>query len=355
MKRKQKPAALQKDPRVTAPLISWKVLLVLFGVLYIITVLAVLIYDEYLHEIGTLMIVFCYFLGISCVLFAVLVGIVWRQIIGKPIRKVATAARKVASGDFSVQIRSERKDGKKNEIDVLIDDFNKMALELRGNEMLKNDFISNVSHEMKTPLSVILSYTQALKDGKVAPEEREHYMNVVIDTAEKLNGMIGNILKLSKLENQQIFPVAKPYQLGEQLRRCALDFMPKWEEKDIDFEIDVIDVSVNYDASLLELVWNNLLSNAVKFTEKGGKIALTSQKTQTGVLVSVKDTGCGMNEETQKKIYEKFYQGDSSHSSEGNGLGLALVKKIVDICGGSISVQSSPGKGTTFTVELKIE
>ena len=361
MRKKQTPktpaqslSALQKDPRVTAPLISWKVLLVLFGILYIFTVLAVLIYSAFFDQLGTLVAMFVYYLGACGLVFAVLIGIIWRQVIGKPIRKVATAARKVASGDFSVQIKNERKDGKKNEIDILIDDFNTMARELRGNEVLKNDFISNVSHEMKTPLSVILSYTKALKDGKVAPEERENYMDVVISTAEKLNGMIGNILKLSKLENQQIFPVAKPYQLGEQLRSCALAFMPKWEEKGIDFEIDVIDISVNYDASLLELVWNNLLSNAVKFTERGGKITLTSQKTETGVSVSVKDTGCGMDEENLKKIYEKFYQGDSSHAADGNGLGLALAKKVVDICGESISAESSLGKGTVFTVELKI-
>ena len=360
MKKKQTPKAcanlflLEKDPRVTAPLISWKVLLVLFGILYLFTVLAVLIYSAFFDRLGTLVAMFVYYLGTCGLIFAVLIGIIWRQVIGNPIRKVATAAKKVASGNFSVQIKNERKKNKKNEIDILIEDFNTMARELRGNEMLKNDFISNVSHEMKTPLSIILSYAKALKDGKVEPTERDNYMNVIIETTEKLNGMIGNVLKLSKLENQQIFPVAKPYQLGEQLRSCALAFMRKWEEKSIDFEIEVIGVSVNYDASLLELVWNNLLSNAIKFTEPGGRITLTSKKTNTRVFVSVKDTGCGMDEESLKKIYEKFYQGDSSHASEGNGLGLALAKKVIDICGGNIFVESSLSEGTTFTVELKI-
>ena len=156
------------------------------------------------------------------------------------------------------------------------------------------------------------------------------------------------------MENQQIFPEAKPYQLGEQLRHCALGYMEKWQEKDITFDIDVVDVSVNYDASLLETVWNNLLSNAVKFTDNGGTIWLKSRLTDYGVSVSVSDTGCGMSQDTLNKVYEKFYQGDTSHSSEGNGLGLALAKRIVDICGGKITAESQEGKGTTFTVELKI-
>lgn len=178
-------------------------------------------------------------------------------------------------------------------------------------------------------------------------------MDTIIDATEKLNAMVTNILKLSKLENQQIFPAPETYQLGEQLRRCALNFMEKWQAKDIEFVIDVADVSVHYDASLLELVWNNLLSNAIKFTDKDGHISLTSKVTVNTVLVTVKDSGCGMDSETCKRIFEKFYQGDTSHASEGNGLGMALVKKVVDIVGGKITVKSSPGNGATFTVELK--
>lgn len=239
-------------------------------------------------------------------------------------------------------------------MDVLIEDFNKMIQELNGNEMLKNDFISNVSHEIKAPLSLIQSYTKALRDDVVPQGQREQYMNTVIEATERLNIMISNILKLSKLENQQIFPERKTYQLGEQLRRCALRFMDRWQKKEIEFEIDVADVAVHYDDTLLELVWNNLLSNAVKYTDKGGTIRLTSRKEENKVIVVAEDSGCGMDAETCRRVFEKFYQGDTSHASEGNGLGMALAKKIVDIAGGGIRVESSLGKGSRFMVELNI-
>lgn len=229
-----------------------------------------------------------------------------------------------------------------------------MTRELASNEMLKSDFIANVSHEIKAPLSVIQSYTQALKDGYAAPEQQEQYLDTIMVASQNLNSMITNILKLNKLENQQIFSVPEPYQLGEQLRRCALSYMKRWQEKEIEFAIDVEDVAVCHDAALLELVWNNLLSNAVKFTERGGSISLTSRIRDSAVWVVVRDTGCGMDGEIRARIFEKFYQGDTSHASQGNGLGLALVKKIIDIIGGDIIVESAPGQGTAFTVKINL-
>lgn len=343
----------KKDTRITAPMVSWPLILILLGIVLALLVVQSFILDEYLDRIPLLAGVMTYYYIGVCSLLGVLIWLVWRHTIGKPIKKLARAAQKVTAGDFSVQIAT-RKSKRKNEIDVLIDDFNTMTRELAGNEILKTDFIANVSHEIKTPLSIIQSYTRALKDGCDTPEQAEQYMDTVITAAEKLNAMITNILKLSKLENQQIFPVPETYQLGEQLRHCALGFMEKWQAKNIDFEIDVADVVVNYDASLLELVWNNLLSNAIKFTNAGGRISLTSKSEGGVVSVTIRDTGCGMDEETQSRLFEKFYQGDTSHAAEGNGLGLALAKKVVDIVGGSIIVDSSPGKGTAFTVKLNI-
>lgn len=344
----------KKDPRITAPLISWKTALVLFGIVYILIFVQTFILAAFWNQIPAMAGVLLNYLICVCFLLTVLVGLFWRYIIGKPIRKIAKAAQKVAAGDFSVQIESERKDGKMNEIDVLIEDFNKMTRELAGNEILKSDFIANVSHEIKTPLSVIQSYAKALKDGCDTQEQREQYIDTVIGASEKLNAMITNILKLSKLENQQIFPEPETYQLGEQLRWCALEFMEKWQEKGIEFEINVTDIAVHYDASLLELVWNNLLSNAVKFTDKGGHISLTSEVKENVVSVTVRDSGCGMDGETIARVFEKFYQGDTSHAAEGNGLGLALAKKVVDIAGGKMYVESTPNEGTAFTVELNI-
>lgn len=342
-----------EDPRVTAPMISWHIIFVILGIVFLLVAAqTVLITRSFPSQVGAMISILVAYLTFACLVIAGFVWLVWRHTTGKPLRKIARAARKVAEGDFTVQIPSNKKKKKMNEIDVLIEDFNKMTRELAGNEILKSDFIANVSHELKTPLSIIRSYTKALKDRQVPENQREQYMDTVMEAAERLNAMITNILKLSKLENQQIFPSPQTYQLGEQLRRCALAFMEKWQAKEIEFEIDVADISVCYDASLMELVWNNLLSNAVKYTDRGGHISLTSRRDGNTVAVMVKDDGCGMDEETCCRVFEKFYQGDTSHASEGNGLGLALAKKVVDIAGGRIRVQSSPGKGSAFTVEL---
>lgn len=342
------------DPRVTAPITSWRIILIVLGVMVLLITAQTFIVANFLNRIAALAAVLTEYLIFVCLVIVGVIWLVWRQTTGKPLRQIARAARKVAAGDFSVQVPSPRKDGRMNEIDVLIADFNQMTRELAGNEMLKSDFIANVSHEIKTPLSIIHSYTKALRDGCVPPEQREQYMDTVLEATERLNAMITNILKLSKLENQQIFPVPETYQLGEQLRRCALGFMDKWQAKDIAFAIDVEDIAVCWDAALMELVWNNLLSNAIKYTNPGGRIALTSRRVGSAVLVTVTDTGCGMDEETCRRAFEKFYQGDTSHASEGNGLGLALAKKIVDIAGGRIQVESTPGRGSAFTVELPV-
>lgn len=359
-----------KDPRVTAPMISWQVILTILGIVFFLILVQSFILKAYLNQIPILAgILTNFFVGV-CVLLGLLVWLVWRHYIGKPIRTLAKAAQKVASGDFSVHVeprpavlRSEARIArvgkpsrlvKRNEIDVLVEDFNRMTRELAGNEILKSDFIANVSHEIKTPLSIIQSYAKALKDGDVAPEDEQEYLDTIYMATVKLNAMITNILKLSKLENQQIFPEPATFQLGEQLRRCALNYMEQWEKKGIQFTIDVADVAIHCDASLLELVWDNLLSNAIKFTPEGGRISVTSAVRGDSVEVRVADTGCGMDEATQSRLFERFYQGDTSHASEGNGLGLALVKKVLDIVGGEISVVSSPGGGTTFTVRLHL-
>lgn len=345
----------EEDSRVTAPMIPWWIIFVIFGIIVLlIATQTILITEALSNHIGAMISLLTGYLIFVCMIISGAIWLVWRHIIGKPLRKIARAARKVAEGDFRVQISAPAKKRRMNEIDVLIEDFNKMIRELAGNEMLKSDFISNVSHEIKSPLSLIQSYTKALRDGVYLPGQQEQYMNTVIEATERLNIMITNILKLSKLENQQIFLERKTYPLGEQLRHCALRFMKKWQEKNIEFEIDVEDVPVHYDDTLLELVWNNLLSNAVKYTEPGGHISLTSRKEKDKVLVIVQDSGCGMDAETCRRVFEKFYQGDTSHASEGNGLGMALAKKIVDIAGGRIWVESSPGKGSKFTVELNI-
>ena len=342
-----------KDKRVTNSLISWKVLLFSLLVLYIFMLGQALIFNANENRITTLIGVLVYYLCFTCLVLAVLIGVFWRYFIGRPLKKLSDGARRVAEGDFTVQIPENNKNGK-NELDVLIEDFNTMTRELNSNEMLKSDFITNVSHEIKTPLAVIQSYTKALKDGLVSKEDEKLYYDTIIEASQNLSNMVTNILSLNKLENQQIFNSPSPYPLGEQLRKCALNFMDKWTEKNIDFKIEVIDIDINYDQSLIEHIWNNLLSNAIKFTKEFGEIILSSYQKDGYVFVTIKDNGIGMDEETKNKIFEKFYQGDRSHSQEGNGLGLSIVKRVIEIVGAEIFVESSPNCGSLFTVKLKI-
>lgn len=240
-----------------------------------------------------------------------------------------------------------------NEFDVIIEDFNKMAEELSGTETLRTDFIANVSHELKTPLSVIQNYATILQTPDLPEEQRVACAKAITDATRRLSALITNILKLNRLENQQIFPQWSTYELSEQLCESLLAFEDAWERKNLKIETALDEaVFVRGDVELLSLVWNNLFSNAVKFTEPGGGVAVKLTAEGEYAVVTVDDTGCGISQEAGRHIFEKFYQGDTSHAAQGNGLGLALIKRVVDIMGGEISVDSTVGQGSTFTVRL---
>jgi len=269
-------------------------------------------------------------------------------------KRIAEAAKKIVEGDFSVRVPLPSRMSNDESFLEIVECFNRMAEELSGVETLRTDFISNVSHEMKTPLAAMHNYGTLLQAPGLSEEKRMEYARCVTESSRKLADMMANILKLNKLENQQIFPNAESFDLGEQLCEALLQYESVWEREEIEIETDIAeDVQVTADRELLFLVWNNLLSNAFKFTPRGGTVRLALSATEHHAIVAVSDTGCGMSAETGAHIFEKFYQGDTSHATRGNGLGLALVKRVVDIVQGEISVQSAPGEGSVFTVKIR--
>lgn len=276
-----------------------------------------------------------------------------RKTYDEPMKRLAQATDRVAHGDFSVFVPTPHTIEKQDYLDVMITDFNKMVEELGSIETLKTDFFSNVSHEIKTPISVISSYAQLLREKDLTEERREEYVETILQASRRLSNLITNMLKLNKLERQAIQPQPQEYDLCQQLCECAFQFEDLWEQKGIEFSADIEDrVMVQADPELMELVWNNLLSNAVKFTPPGGQIQLLETSDGKEIAVTVSDTGCGMDQATAARIFDKFYQGDTSHATEGNGLGLALVRRILELSEASIAVESAPGKGSSFTVRL---
>ena len=276
-----------------------------------------------------------------------------RIMVDRPVRIITNAAEKIMKGDFSVQIKPIQGASMEG-FNQIADAINAMTRELAGIETLRTDFIANVSHEMKTPLAVMQNYGTLLQAKELSDEKRIEYAKGVTDGSRRLADMMTNILKLNRLENQQIYPQTTEFDLGEQLCECLLHYENVWEKSEIEIETDIAeDIRVRADAELLSLVWNNLFSNAFKFTEAGGKVSVTLTATGHHAIVKVEDTGCGMLPEVGAHIFEKFYQGDTSHSVQGNGLGLALVKRVVDIMQGEIGVESTLGQGTIFTVRIR--
>ncbi len=269
----------------------------------------------------------------------------------KPVREILDATDEIASGNFSVQLELSHSPFRFNEFDYIKENVNKIAAELSHTEVLHSDFVSNVSHEIKTPLAIIQNYASALEDPSLDAAKREEYARVLVGASKRLNELVSNILKLNKLENQEFSFEPEDVPLHELIAEAAISFEEIIEEKGLTLDCDLDEITVRSSSSHLEIMMNNLLSNAVKFTEKGG-ITLSLKRENGKAVIRVQDTGCGISPEIGGRIFDKFYQGDTSHATEGNGLGLALVKKIIDLLGGEIEVNSAPGKGSVFTVRL---
>lgn len=267
----------------------------------------------------------------------------------KPLYQLTAATREIAKGNFDVRVATPEI---RSELSELIDSFNEMAQELGGIEMFRKDFINNFSHEFKTPIVSIRGFARQLQQDNLTPEQRREYSGIIISEAERLTNMANNTLQLTRFENLEIIPEKAVFSLDEQLRGCILLLEKQWEAKEIEFHIDLDPLVFYGNEEMLAQVWLNLLGNAIKFSHAGGVISVFARAEDNAVAVTIADNGCGMDAETIRHIYEKFYQGDSAHASEGNGLGLSLAKRIVDLSHGTITVESAPDEGAVFTVRL---
>lgn len=291
---------------------------------------------------------------VACTLFCTMADIIRRKyMVEKPVNKILYATERIAMGDFSIKLELEHDYNKYDEYDLIFDNINTMAAELSRNELLKNDFISNVSHEIKTPLAVMQNYAKALQLNNIDDKKRKEYLKGLILQSNKISNLISNILKLNKLDNQEIVPEIMEFDLGELVRTCTLGFEQLMEDKSLELACDIDDIDIVSSRDLLEIVINNLISNAIKFTERGGKICISLKAENDSAVIKVKDTGCGISQEIGEHIFDKFYQGDTSRANEGNGLGLAIVKRVIDLIGGEIAVESSINVGSTFIIKLK--
>lgn len=273
------------------------------------------------------------------------------KVIIKPIKKIGDAFREVSEGNFSVRVaENERID----EIRDMARQFNAMTYDLSHIETLRTDFVANVSHEFKTPISSIEGYATLLQTPGLSEEKRLRYTQKILENSRRLSNLTSNMLLLSKLENQEMVTDNKQFRLDEQIRKTILLLEDKWTKKKVEFNLD-LPLQMYYGSEkLLEQVWFNVIDNAIKHSADGGLVEIRIKSTETAVFVEIQDHGEGMTDEVMKHIFEKFYQGDSSRKEEGNGLGLALVKRIINICNGKIFVQSTPGSGSTFTIELPV-
>ena len=289
---------------------------------------------------------------IACTLIGTGAAAVFTKWVLLPLNEMIHATKRISKGDFKVHIQETFHE--RSDFGILQRSFNHMASELDGIEMFRNDFINNFSHEFKTPIVSIQGFAHQLKAGGLTPEEEEEYIRIIADESDRLAKMSTNILLLSKLENQAIVTDKTEFWLDEQLRTCLVVLEKQWEPKDIELNLDLQEVKYYFNENMLSQVWLNLFGNAIKFTPKGGSISCSLETNETAVTVRVTDTGIGMSEDIRQHIFDKFYQGDTSHTGDGNGIGLNIVSRILYLCGGSVSVESEIGKGSSFTVTLPV-
>ena len=348
MKKKKQKTKEQLSPmrRKISAMLTLQTFFVVLIVIVIATALAlmyrVVITD--MHMIGVLSML------VPIVVLVTLVNFLFTRFIYRYLDKISVAMQKVADGDYTVRLDAE----KDQPFRELYRNFNTMAEELGGVEMLKNDFINGYAHELRTPITSINGFAEMLlnDDGTLSREEKRSYLEIIASESRRLADLAGNSLLMSRLDTQKIIPDKKPFSLDEQLRRCSILLSGQWTEKELDMTMDLDEAVYVGDYDLMQHLWINLLTNAVKYTPKGGSITVTLKNEEKFIAVSVADTGKGISPEDRERIFDKYYQTDKSHSKRGLGLGLAICKRIVQLCNGTLEVESEVGEGSTFTVRL---
>ena len=269
----------------------------------------------------------------------------------KPLRKVIVATRKIADGDFNTRVNLKGI----YELEELSHSFNKMALELSSIETLRRDFINNISHEFKTPVTSICGFAVLLKEGRLSEEERLEYLEIIIAESERLAALSTNVLNLAKYENLEIITDKSTFWLDEQIRRVIVLIEPRWAAKEINMDVELDAIKFTGSEDLTQQIWLNLIDNAIKFSNTGGTVSIRLVEWNEGVRFTIQDEGIGMDVHTIARVFDKFYQGDASRFKAGNGIGLAIVKQIVDISGGSIEARGKLDEGSEFIVWLPVK
>ena len=288
---------------------------------------------------------------VSCILIGVVVSACSSRAVLKNVREFIEATDKLSRGDFSARLNIR----KPPEFRILSKNFNTMAEELGSIEVLRTDFINNFSHEFKTPIISIKGFAEILKDDDLSKEERNEYLDIIIEESKRLTSLATNVLNLSKIETQAILKEKQMFNIGEQIRQSILLLDSKFQSKNISLDINIEDCNIYANKKMLNQVWLNLLDNAIKFNNENGLVSVNMKKKEKEILITIIDSGIGISKEVVSKIFDKFYQEDTSHSTKGNGLGLTIVKKIIEMHGGTIECESIVSKGTKFTIILPIE
>ncbi|MHA0856073.1 HAMP domain-containing sensor histidine kinase [Paenibacillus sp. CMAA1364] len=292
------------------------------------------------------------FITVLSIIIGTIITIMVCKRILAPITNFSNAAKEITKGNLDIHLNESHR---VSEIREVAHHFNVMAKELRSVEAFRNEFIVNVSHEYKTPIATIEGYATLLQDTHISEKEHQEYTKMIIDSARQLSTLSGNILKISKLENQEIITEKITYRLDEQIRQAILMLEPMWEHKNMSLHIELNSIQYYGNEELMMQVWLNLLVNAIKFSHEGGDLSFRLQSNRDYIVATLTDTGIGMTDHARKYIFDKFYQADPARYSDGNGLGLPLVRRIINLCGGTIEVISDLGEGSTFTVKLPKE